>query len=86
MLGNKKIKNKNKASELDFCHNVHRYRSCAIQRNCVFCEKCMNDTSQIAVMASFENVLSSKSKTKTFRLAKFVSNAIERRNEFIRSD
>ena len=46
----------------------------------------MNDTSQIAVMASFENVLSSKSKTKTFRLAKFVSNAIERRNEFRRTD
>ena len=46
----------------------------------------MNDTSQIAVMASFENVLSSKSKTKTFRLAKFVSNATEIRNEFTRSD
>ena len=30
--------------------------------------------------------LSSKSKTKTFRLAKFVSNAIEIRNEFTRSD
>ena len=46
----------------------------------------MNDTSQNAVMASFENVLSSKSKTNMFRLAKFVSNATERRNEFTRSD
>ena len=49
-------------------------------------EKRMNDTSHNAVMATFENVLSSKSKTKTFRLAKFVSNATERRNEFTSSD
>ena len=45
----------------------------------------MNDACQKAAMASFENVLSSKSKTNMFRLAKFVSNPIKRRNEFTRS-
>ena len=78
-------------------NNLHRYRNCAIQRNCVVCvsaieneehllfacplyndirEKLLNDTSQNAVTASVENVLSWKSKTNIFRLAKFVFSAI----------
>ena len=39
-------------------------------------EKLLNDTSQNAVTASLENVISWKSKTNMFRLAKFVFSAI----------
>ena len=49
-------------------------------------EKLMNDTSQNAVTASLENVLSWKSKTNMFRLAKFVFSAIRRRKEFTGSN
>ena len=45
-------------------------------------EKQLNDTSQNAVTASLKNVLSWKSKTNMFRLAKFVFSAIRRRKEF----
>ena len=44
-------------------------------------EKLQNDTSQNAVTASLENVLSWKRKTNMFRLAKFVFNAIRKRKE-----
>ena len=46
-------------------------------------EKFLNDTSQNAVTASLENVLSWKIKTNMFRLAKFVFSAIRRRKEFM---
>ena len=46
-------------------------------------EKLLNDTSQNAVTVSLENVLSWKSKTNMFLLAKFVFSAIRRRKEFM---
>ena len=46
----------------------------------------MNDTSQNAVTDSLENVISWKSKTDMFRLAKFVFSAIRRRKEFTGSN
>ena len=49
-------------------------------------EKLPNDTSQNTVTASLENVLSWKSKTNMFRLAKFVFSAIRRRKEFTGSN
>ena len=49
-------------------------------------EKLLNDTSQNTVTASLENVLSWKSKTNMFRLAKFVFSAIRRRKEFTGSN
>ena len=49
-------------------------------------EKLLNDTSQNTVMASLENVLSWKSKTNMFRMAKFVFSAIRRRKEFTGSN
>ena len=49
-------------------------------------EKFLNDTSQNTVTASLENVLSWKSKTNMFRLAKFVFSAIRRRKEFTGSN
>ena len=49
-------------------------------------EKLLNDTSQNTVTASLENVLSWKSKTNMFRLAKFFFSAIKRRKEFTGSN
>ena len=49
-------------------------------------EKLLNDTSQNTVTASLENVLSWKSKTNMFQLAKFVLSAIRRRKEFTGSN
>ena len=49
-------------------------------------KKFLNDTSQNTVTASLENVLSWKSKTNMFRLAKFVFGAIRRRKEFTGSN
>ena len=49
-------------------------------------ENLLNGTSQNAVTASLENVLSWKSKTNMFRLAKFVFSAIRRRKEFTGSN
>ena len=49
-------------------------------------EKLLNDTSQNAVTASLETVLSWKSKINMFRQARFVFSTIRRRNEFTRSN
>ena len=49
-------------------------------------EKLLNDTSQNAVTASLENILSWKSKANMFQLAKFVFSAIRRRKEFTGSN
>ena len=49
-------------------------------------DKLLNDTSQNAVTASLETVLSWKSKTNMFRLAKFVFNMIRKRKEFTGSN
>ena len=73
---------------LSINNNIHRYRACAIQRNCVFCVNVLENEehlymSQNAVTASLENVLSWKSKTNMFRLAKF---ATRRRKEFTGSN
>ena len=49
-------------------------------------EKFLNDTSQNAVTASLESVLSWKNKTSLFRLANSVFSATRKRKEFTGSD